>query len=51
MPIQRFSHVAYRCVDARKTVEFYTQRLGLEYAFGVAEDYVPSTDSLAVLAS
>ncbi|AEI83011.1 glyoxalase/bleomycin resistance protein/dioxygenase (plasmid) [Cupriavidus necator N-1] len=43
MPIQRFSHVAYRCADARKTVDFYTQLLGLEYAFAVAENYVPST--------
>lgn len=43
MPIQRFSHVAYRCVDARKTVDFYTQLLGLEFAFAVAENYVPST--------
>jgi glyoxylase I family protein len=43
MSIQRFSHVAYRCVDARKTVDFYTQLLGLEYTFAVAENYVPST--------
>ncbi len=43
MAIKSFSHVAYRCKNARETVEFYTKHLGLTYQFAVAENYVPST--------
>jgi catechol 2,3-dioxygenase-like lactoylglutathione lyase family enzyme len=43
MTIRHFSHVAYRCTNARETVEFYTKMLGLEYKFAVAENRVPST--------
>jgi len=41
--IQSLHHVAYRCRDARETVEFYSGVLGLEYAMALAEDRVPST--------
>lgn len=36
-------HVAYRCRDARKTVEWYERVLGMEYTTAFAEDHVPST--------
>lgn len=43
MDIKSLHHVAYRCRDARETVEFYAGVLGLEYAIALAEDRVPST--------
>src|SRR3990170_2167949 len=43
MDIKSLHHVAYRCIDARQTVDFYTRILGLEYAMAVAEERVPST--------
>lgn len=36
-------HVAYRCRDARETVEFYQKALGMEFQLAIAEDHVPST--------
>jgi catechol 2,3-dioxygenase-like lactoylglutathione lyase family enzyme len=36
-------HVAYRCKDAKETVEFYRQALGMEFQLAIAEDHVPST--------
>ena len=36
-------HVAYRCKDAKQTVEFYGDVLGMEYTTAFAEDHVPST--------
>ena len=41
--IQRIHHVAYRCRDARETVEFYREVLGMEFVTAFAEDRVPST--------
>lgn len=38
-----FHHVAYRCRDARRTVEFYRDVLGMEFKLAIAEDRVPST--------
>lgn len=38
-----FHHVAYRCKDAKETVEFYRDALGLEFQLAIAEDKVPST--------
>ena len=43
MDIKQLHHVAYRCKDAKQTVDFYTRVLGLEYAMALAEDHVPST--------
>ena len=43
MPIQRIHHVAYRCRDAKETVEWYRQHLGMEFVLAIAEDRVPST--------
>lgn len=36
-------HVAYRCRDAKETVEFYGRVLGMAYTTAFAEDHVPST--------
>ena len=36
-------HVAYRCRDAARTVEWYNRVLGMEYVTAFAEDRVPST--------
>lgn len=36
-------HVAYRCKDAKETVEFYGDLLGMDYTTAFAEDHVPST--------
>lgn len=40
---QGFHHVAYRCRDAKQTVEFYNQHLGMDFQLAIAEDHVPST--------
>ena len=40
---KRIHHVAYRCRDAKETVEFYERVLGFRYTNAFAEDHVPST--------
>ena len=40
---QGIHHVAYRCKDARETVEFYRDVLDMEFTTAFAEDHVPST--------
>ena len=41
--ITRIHHVAYRCHDAKETVEFYQSLLGMEFLLAFSEDEVPST--------
>ncbi|MCW1429813.1 VOC family protein [Novosphingobium sp. JCM 18896] len=36
-------HAAYRCRDAKQTVEWYQRMLGMTYTTAFAEDHVPST--------
>jgi catechol 2,3-dioxygenase-like lactoylglutathione lyase family enzyme len=43
MTIQRIHHVAYRCRDAKETVEWYGRHLGMGFVLAIAEDHVPST--------
>jgi catechol 2,3-dioxygenase-like lactoylglutathione lyase family enzyme len=43
MTIQRIHHVAYRCRDAKETVEWYGKHLGMNFVLAIAEDHVPST--------
>jgi len=43
MGIQRIHHVAYRCRDAKETVEWYRRYLGMDFVLAIAEDRVPST--------
>jgi catechol 2,3-dioxygenase-like lactoylglutathione lyase family enzyme len=41
--LQGVHHVAYRCKDAKQTVEFYHDVLGMDFQLAIAEDHVPST--------
>ncbi len=41
--LKRIHHVAYRCRDAKQTVEFYQRVLGMDFVLAIAEDQVPST--------
>lgn len=41
--IQNIHHVAYRCKDAKETVEWYTQHLDMKFVLAIAENEVPST--------
>jgi glyoxylase I family protein len=41
--LERIHHVAYRCKDAKETVEFYERVLGMRYTNAFSEDHVPST--------
>jgi glyoxylase I family protein len=43
MKIDQIHHVAYRCVDAKATVEFYKKVLNMDLIGAIAEDKVPST--------
>ncbi|ALT77998.1 VOC family protein [Paucibacter sp. KCTC 42545] len=43
MKIQRIHHVAYRCIDAKTTVDWYEKHLGMNFVLAIAEDKVPST--------
>ena len=45
MQIQRIHHVAYRCRDAKETVTFYREHLGMDFVLAIAEDQVPSTEA------
>ena len=41
--IQQIHHVAYRCKDAKETVEWYTRHLDMKFVLAIAENEVPST--------
>ncbi|MEM7767639.1 MAG: VOC family protein [Pseudomonadota bacterium] len=41
--LQGVHHVAYRCRDAKETVDFYHDVLGMDFQLAIAEDHVPST--------
>ena len=43
MNIERIHHVAYRCNDAKETVDFYRAMLDMEFQLAFAENEVPST--------
>ena len=43
MLVQRLHHVAYRCLDAKQTVEWYKKHLDMDFVLAIAEDQVPST--------
>jgi len=43
MELKRIHHVAYRCRDAKETVDFYERVLNMEFTVAFAEDRVPST--------
>ena len=43
MKISRIHHAAYRCKDAKETVEWYAKNLNMDFVLAIAEDFVPST--------
>ncbi len=43
MPIKKIHHVAYRCKDAKETVDWYVKHLNMNFVLAIAEDQVPST--------
>ena len=45
--IKQIHHVAYRCNDAKETVEFYQDKLNMDFLVAIAEDKVPSTQAPA----
>ena len=40
---QGIHHAAYRCKDAKETVEWYQKHLDMGFVLAIAEDKVPST--------
>ncbi len=43
MLVNRIHHVAYRCKDAKETVQWYEKHLGMRFVLAIAENEVPST--------
>jgi len=43
MLVKKMHHVAYRCKDAKETVEWYGKYLQMNFILAIAEDKVPST--------
>ena len=43
MSLKKIHHVAYRCINALATVNFYRDVLDMEFKLAIAEDKVPST--------
>lgn len=43
MKIEKIHHVAYRCHDAKQTVNWYVENLKMDFVLAIAEDRVPST--------
>jgi len=43
MLVQRLHHVAYRCIDAKQTVEWCKKHLDMDFVLAIAENQVPST--------
>jgi len=43
MLVQSVHHVAYRCKDAKETVEWYQKHLDMTFILAIAENEVPST--------
>jgi catechol 2,3-dioxygenase-like lactoylglutathione lyase family enzyme len=41
--IQKIHHVAYRCIDAKETTQWYQDNLNMKLVLAIAEDEVPST--------
>ncbi len=43
MKVTQIHHVAYRCKDAKQTVEWYGKYLNMDFILAIAENEVPST--------
>ena len=46
MKVEQIHHVAYRCKNAKETVAFYQNVLGMDFLMAMAEERAPSTKSL-----
>ena len=45
MKVEQIHHVAYRCRNAKETVDFYKKVLNMDFLMAMAEDKAPSTKS------
>jgi len=45
MKVEQIHHVAYRCKNAKETVEFYKKVMNMDFLMAMAEDRAPSTKS------
>tara|TARA_B110000285_G_C14791207_1_gene453098 strand:- start:121 stop:372 length:252 start_codon:yes stop_codon:yes gene_type:complete len=43
MRVKQIHHVAYRCKDAKQTVQWYGKHLNMDFILAIAENEVPST--------
>ena len=43
MKILKIHHVAYRCKDAKETVDWYSKHLNMDFLLAIGENQVPST--------
>jgi catechol 2,3-dioxygenase-like lactoylglutathione lyase family enzyme len=43
MKLEKMHHVAYRCKNAKQTVEWYKEMLNMDFIGAHSEDFVPST--------
>ena len=43
MKISKIHHVAYRCKDAKETVDWYGKHLNMDFVLAIGENQVPST--------
>lgn len=41
--LEKIHHVAYRCVDAKKTADWYKEYLNMDLTVAISEEKVPST--------
>lgn len=41
--VDRIHHVAYRCIDAKETAQWYKEKLNMDLVLSIAENEVPST--------
>ncbi|WP_426358196.1 VOC family protein [Pseudocolwellia sp. HL-MZ19] len=41
--VDRIHHVAYRCIDAKETAQWYKDKLNMDLVLSIAENEVPST--------
>lgn len=41
--LEKIHHVAYRCIDAKKTADWYKEHLNMDLTVAISEDKVPST--------
>ena len=45
MKIKKIHHVAYRCINAKQTVEWYRKYLNMDFVLAITENQVPLPSS------